>query len=196
MMKKGKKFDKKNSVTFDLVHRSQQDPLINYENAPQSVLVEQSNSRKRKEEQRKYGVYYDDDYDYMQHLKNVKDREQEYEISEVYDKATKKFVRFDDLHEKRSNQDEAGPSGQRLQLPSSLFESGIKESVGMLNKAAAVGGFQPDWDLDIVRTLTDEYGFEDSDNEIDDDFVVQAQEGLSYVLFNDQFLKWNKVEAN
>ena len=25
----------------------------------------------RKEEQRKYGVFFDDDYDYMQHLKDV-----------------------------------------------------------------------------------------------------------------------------
>ena len=37
---KSKKFiDKKKAVTFHLVHRSQQDPLIADENAPQHVLV-------------------------------------------------------------------------------------------------------------------------------------------------------------
>lgn len=32
--------DKKNAVTFHLVHRSQQDPLIADETAPQHVLLE------------------------------------------------------------------------------------------------------------------------------------------------------------
>lgn len=32
--------DKKNAVTFHLVHRSQQDPLVADETAPQHVLVE------------------------------------------------------------------------------------------------------------------------------------------------------------
>lgn len=32
--------DKKNAVTFHLVHRSQQDPLISDETAPQHVLLE------------------------------------------------------------------------------------------------------------------------------------------------------------
>ena len=32
--------DKKTAVTFQLVHRSQKDPLITDENAPQHVLVE------------------------------------------------------------------------------------------------------------------------------------------------------------
>lgn len=38
--KKSKKFiDKKNAVTFHLVHRSQKDPLIADENASQRVLL-------------------------------------------------------------------------------------------------------------------------------------------------------------
>lgn len=180
MMKKGKKFDKKNCVTFELVNRSQQDPLINYEDAPKAVLVEQSDSRKRKEEQRKFGIYYDDDYDYMQHLKNVKDRDKEYEINEVYDKTTKKFVHFDELNLKSNSNAKQDDDNERraLQLPSSLFESGIKETVGMLNKAALPSGFQPDWDLDIARALDDTYeDFDGPENELDDDFIFQAQEG-------------------
>lgn len=71
MGKKKNKNNKKNSITFRLVSRSEQDPLINYDNAPQSVLVEEKKSKDRKAEQRKYGIYYDDDYDYMQHLKGM-----------------------------------------------------------------------------------------------------------------------------
>ena len=33
--------------------------------------ISQNTTEKRLEEQRKYGVFYDDDYDYMQHLKEV-----------------------------------------------------------------------------------------------------------------------------
>lgn len=33
--------------------------------------MQESDQQKRKQEQVKYGVYYDDDYDYMQHLRDV-----------------------------------------------------------------------------------------------------------------------------
>ena len=106
--------DKKNAVTFHLVHRSQKDPLQADEDAPQRVLLPSARKAPvsnifslvflgfvfqeqlyfnettqnttcrcvfstifqkaadiRKEEQRKFGVFFDDDYDYMQHLKDV-----------------------------------------------------------------------------------------------------------------------------
>lgn len=56
-------------MTFHLVHRSQKDPLIVDETAPQHVLVPQKTT-KEKEEEHKYGIFFDDDYDYMQHLKS------------------------------------------------------------------------------------------------------------------------------
>lgn len=43
-----KKFiDKKNAVTFHLVHRSQHDPLTADEKAPQHVLVAQASTKKK-----------------------------------------------------------------------------------------------------------------------------------------------------
>jgi protein LTV1 len=46
--KKKKFIDRKNAVTFHLVHRSQQDPLIADEKAPQHVLLPASFDKKTK----------------------------------------------------------------------------------------------------------------------------------------------------
>lgn len=98
MGQKKKFFDKKSAVKFKVVHRSQYDPLIADENAPKYVLVPvagdvaradefvnydvgegyesgeeagKDSKYSRLEKQAQYGVYYDDDYDYMQHLREV-----------------------------------------------------------------------------------------------------------------------------
>lgn len=53
---KRKFIDKKNAVTFHLVHRSQKDPLITDENAPQHVLLETKAPLKAKEVSSKSGL--------------------------------------------------------------------------------------------------------------------------------------------
>lgn len=65
--------EKKKAVSFHLVHRSQRDPLAADETAPQRVLLpaQKINDEERRAEQRKYGVFFDDDYDYLQHLKEA-----------------------------------------------------------------------------------------------------------------------------
>ncbi|KAK5165641.1 hypothetical protein LTR04_001151 [Oleoguttula sp. CCFEE 6159] len=89
--------DKENATHFALVHRAQDDPLINDEDAPDMVFAEfsapninkPSSSKKVKErsdleeefgmsvrqnegEAANYGVYYDDtEYDYMQHMRDL-----------------------------------------------------------------------------------------------------------------------------
>ena len=80
--------NKKNSITFQLVHRSQHDPLIADDTAGERVLVplevrcpilperfvtdwfHSLQTEQRKTEQKKFGIDYDDDYDYMQHLRD------------------------------------------------------------------------------------------------------------------------------
>ncbi|KAH7641668.1 ltv1-like protein [Dermatophagoides farinae] len=141
--KKVKKFiDKNNSITFQLVGRSQNDPLFVDETAPQYVLVEKKSGQevsidskepepngsdpqkslkdrqKRREEQIKYGIYFDDDYNYLQHLTDVTE----------------------------------------IALP----------------KAALPVGPQLDWDPDVVEAMEDDFDFDDPNNQIDDDFVMQA----------------------
>lgn len=94
-MRKRKRFiDKRrdNVQRFLLVHRSQHDPLATDSAAPQRVLqpVDERQKQKgqeiaRKEEQIKYGVYFDDDYNYLQHLraKSENDEERHVEWEEV-----------------------------------------------------------------------------------------------------------------
>ncbi len=68
------------ATKFVLGHRSQRDPLLTDPKAPKRVLMPimevaddedgLSVLEARREEQRNFGVYYDDEYNYLQHLKD------------------------------------------------------------------------------------------------------------------------------
>lgn len=161
-------------MTFHLVHRSQHDPLVTDADAPQRVLVEagarqpqkQANAdpadvEKRIEEQKKYGIHYDDDYDYLQHLKKP-------EMETVWE-----YVENPNQVKKRVDENRL-TTAPKLNLPSSVFASEFEEDEGMLNKAAPNPGPRPDWDPDVVAALDDDFDFENEENQLDDDFVLQA----------------------
>lgn len=83
-------------------------------------------------------------------------------------------------------------------LPSSVFESEVEEKVGMLNKAAPQSGnnftlriliiveqniklknyvgLRLDLDPDVVAAMDDDFDFENPDNELEDDFVIMANQ--------------------
>lgn len=157
--RKKKFIDKKNAITFHLVHRSQQDPLISSDDASKHVLVPQRDkdpSDRRKEEQRKFGVFFDDDYDYMQHLK---DTNEVYEL-EIVDRVYR--------------EDSSATKGLGLKLPSSVLASEYEKPVGLLNEAVQIRGPRPDWDPDIVEALDDDFNFDDPDKQLEDDFIQVA----------------------
>jgi len=159
--KKQQFIDPKNAVKFSLVHRSQQDPLQADEEASKGVLVDATPQEKksaREEEQKKFGVYFDDEYDYLQHLRDVKELSQ-VEPTEVY--------RLEP--EKKKNDKKP-----QIMLPSTVFESAVETKVGLLNKGLAVTGPQPDWDPDVVEALDDDFDFDNPDNQLDDDFISKA----------------------
>lgn len=190
-MGKKKKFDKKSSITFKLVHRSQRDPLVADERAPQHVLVPVNNDyktrvnnnndcktrlnnndiqlteHKRIEEQRKYGIYFDDDYNYLQHLRDVNPST---EWQPIYDQ---KDDQKDDL---KDDQNSLKTKSNQIQFPSSLFASNVEEKEGLLNKAVLPIGPQLDWDPDLVAAMDEDFDFNDPNNQIDDDFVLQAED--------------------
>ncbi|XP_074595600.1 LTV1 ribosome biogenesis factor [Brevipalpus obovatus] len=148
------RIDKKSAITFKLVNRSQNDPLVADEAAPQHVLMEvkTKDDKMRKEEQRKYGIEFDDDYDYLKHLKTSTEFEKEWQLVEKKQPRNKNALR----------------------LPSSVFPSIIEEDEGMLNKAVLPTGPQPDLDPDVMAALDDDFDFENPNNVIDEDFVAQA----------------------
>lgn len=155
--------EKKKAVSFHLVHRSQRDPLAADETAPQRVLLptQKINDEERRAEQRKYGVFFDDDYDYLQHLKEPSGP------SELIPAST--------FHSSRDEKEEIAviPS-TGIKLPSSVFASDFEEDVGLLNKAAPVSGPRLDFDPDIVAALDDDFDFDNPDNLLEDDFILQA----------------------
>lgn len=155
--------EKKKAVSFHLVHRSQRDPLAADETAPQRVLLptQKINDEERRAEQRKYGVFFDDDYDYLQHLKEPSGP------SELIPAST--------FHSSKDEKEETSviPS-TGIKLPSSVFASDFEEDVGLLNKAAPVSGPRLDFDPDIVAALDDDFDFDNPDNLLEDDFILQA----------------------
>jgi len=149
----GKKKRKFTGVSFQLVHRSQRDPLVTDENAPQHVLEEiKPKTKPNREEQIKYGIYFDDDYDYLQHLK---DPSQKLELVEV-------------PKEIKQKKPEKG-----LNLPSSVFPSEVEEYDGVMNRAPK-SGLRLDLDPDVIAALDDDFDFDDPENMLEDDFILKA----------------------
>jgi len=164
--KKKKFIDPKNehTQTFAIIHRSQKDPLAADSDAPQRLLQalpSKDEIKKQKEEERNFGVFYDDEYDYLQHMKSRD--EIEYDWDEV-----------DKITIDAPGATKPGKSST-IKLPDVVFASKEQEEVGLLNKAAPHKGPLLDWDPDIVETLDDEfkhetvYTLKDEDMEEDGD---------------------------
>jgi len=154
--------DKKNAVSFQLIHRSQQDPLAADADANQMVLqpiLGKEEREKVKEEEREHGVFYDDEYNYLLHLKdrNV--------VEHDWSEADRFIVESGERKKEKS-----------VALPSTVFGTkGMEEEVGLLNKAAPTG-LDLNLDPDIVAALDEDFDFEDPENALDDEFVINAME--------------------
>lgn len=114
---------------------------------------------KRKKEQQKFGVFFDDDYDYLQHLREPEVQNVEWELVAG---TVKKPIEEENVKK---------PS---INLPSSVFASEFEEKEGLLRKSAPRYGPRPDWDPDIVAALDDDFNYDDPQNELDDDFMEKA----------------------
>lgn len=116
---------------------------------------------KRKKELNKFGVFFDDDYNYLQHLR-VRDRGVHWEYMEPANVKNKNV---------NGTEVNAKPN---LQLPSSVFESEFEEDEGMLRKAAPRSGPRPDLDPDIVAGLDDDFDFDNPYNQLEEDFIAKV----------------------
>lgn len=134
---------------------------------------------KRRKEQQKFGVFFDDDYDYLQHLRVP----------------GKPDVFWEEVPHKHADDS----SKTKIQLPSSVFASEFEEAEGMLNKAAPRSGPRLDWDPDIVEALDEDFDFDDPDNQLDDDFIEKAMEGTDGEDADDEEEEWgdeSDVDSN
>lgn len=165
MPSKRRSADKRKAVTFHLVHRSQQDPLITDETAPQHVLAECAGNNRR-ERQMRYGVYFDDDYDYLQHL-----RLPEYQ-QVVWTEAPAKSA-FVGNPEASGGEGECGEKPALL-LPSSLFASQVQERVGLMNRAAPDNCPPRSHELDLTGDEFKNLSGSGEESELEDNFVDLA----------------------
>uniref|UniRef100_V9KLM3 Protein LTV1 homolog n=1 Tax=Callorhinchus milii TaxID=7868 RepID=V9KLM3_CALMI len=170
--KKKQFIEKKGSVKFHLVHRSQRDPLVADQTAPQRVLLpaERKECReKRKEEEREFGVFFDDDYNYLQHLKEASPTTEL--VASSAPARESRIVVTQEGHVQEETQYIPAPS---INLPSSVFASEFEEETGLLNKAAPVTGPRLDLDPDIVAAMDEDFDFDNPENVLEDDFILQA----------------------
>ncbi|XP_023952700.2 protein LTV1 homolog [Bicyclus anynana] len=194
MPKTKKKFiDRKKAVTFNLVHRSQRDPLVADESAPQRVLVPvnanvpakkekdtELTPEQRREEQSKYGIFFDDDYNYLQHLKDTREVTMVLQPKSSHKRKDKSAAQ--PQHDDDDDDEDPKISSLKtdtLKLPSSVFASEVEEDVGLLNKAASQG-LCLELDPDVVAALDEDFDFDDPDNQLEDNFIEMAMaEGSS-----------------
>lgn len=193
--KRKKQFiDKKKSVTFQLVHRSQKDPLAADEDAPQRVLVpiEQTFHKElekydeipeiRWSEQRAHGIGFEDDYDYLQHLKVKEEIEDQVPIWVAKDDGMELFPEDEEFDETSSkgagfmDVEECIKSSEGVKMLSMMFGSrrAEEEDVGLLHRAIPPIGPQPTWDPDVVAGLDEDFDFGNPNNLLDDDFISRA----------------------
>ena len=169
--------DKDKSVTFQLLHRSQRDPLVADPSAPQRVLTEVEDPKgdaklSKRELQMKYGIYFDDDYNYLQHIKSSKKQD----VVWIESAATAKRQRKRRAVPVPAAPEEEGASAAAkpaLQLPSSLFASHVEEDVGLLNRAAPSYGPPAEIESELADVMDDDFtpGPED---ELEDNFFELA----------------------
>ncbi|CAF0862577.1 unnamed protein product [Rotaria sordida] len=161
--------DKKKAITFQLVHRSQHDPLIADDTVGERVLVPLG-VEQRKTEQRKFGIDYDDDYDYLQHLRDPCAPPEEYSVH--VNQTEEEEEEEDDEDE---DEDEQENTVTRFNLPSTVFESKTTNEIGMLNLAAPDSDPKIHWDPDVIAALDDdEFDYDADENFLDDDFMLKA----------------------
>ncbi|XP_022646770.1 protein LTV1 homolog isoform X2 [Varroa destructor] len=179
--------DPRKSVTFEIVPRNQVDPLAADNSAPKNVLVEKISQRaveleyhsreipieKRLEEQRKYGIYFDDDYNYLQHLRDVRVVGEMERVIRIDKQGGQVEINCEiQKEEKLSQEKPLAPEHPRISLPSSVFPSHVEEHIGHLHKGVSTK-LRPDWDPDVIAALDDDFECD----ELEDDFVALASGG-------------------
>ncbi|KAJ5742984.1 hypothetical protein N7533_010086 [Penicillium manginii] len=184
--------DKKNASTFQLFHRSQQDPLIHDPEAEDRVLhhvggpapapssastTSQKPSRdpSQRGEAANYGVYFDDSrYDYMQHLRELGTGAGDAHFVEAKPEKGKgkvKGMRLEDALAQASLNDGPSVAGSQYGDMRSTATSYVRKPTYQDQQAVpdAIAGFQPDMDprlREALEALEDEAFVDDEDDDV------------------------------
>lgn len=178
-------------MTFKLQNRSQRDPLIVDETAPQHVLTAVGGNvgfsdtfsektvhrEKRWEQQKLHGVGYEDDYDYMQHLKVSKEDNKAVLIPVNTSRKSNVLSSIYEEEEEEELVEIMRDEKPVIKLPAVVFPSNFEEDVSLLNHKESLG-LRPDWDPDIVAALDDDFDYDNPDNILDDHFMTLANKQI------------------
>ncbi|VDK69811.1 unnamed protein product [Litomosoides sigmodontis] len=151
MPKHKKWIDKKHSKTFRLIPENRGADKCNSEH------VQQSTRKKNVEEYDRCGIYFDDGYDYLQHLK---------EINEVIENGVEQSI--------------IRAPVEKTNILTNIYEAnGYEINAELLKKGTLPGEMHID--PHVIADLTGDE-FENPTNDLDDDFVLQASGGELPVL--------------
>jgi protein LTV1 len=169
-MGKKKAFIKQNEgLKFSLIHRSQKDPLIADVSGGDRILAPITRNKK-KDEEVKYGIYYDNDYDYLQHLKDRNETVGE-DVEDRYVITVPKDA---------------------IKLPSTIFETkGVELKVGLLNQAAPSSSLNFNADPEVAALLEGEGEFGE---DLEDDFFALANGGEGEIMDDEDYGEGNMMD--
>uniref|UniRef100_A0A0R3RU59 Protein LTV1 homolog n=1 Tax=Elaeophora elaphi TaxID=1147741 RepID=A0A0R3RU59_9BILA len=148
MPKHKKWIDKKHSKTYRLLPQNQNAGSCDDKH------VQQAAGKKDIEEHDRCGIYFDDDYDYLQHLRKV---------NEVTGNGVERSI--------------IRVPSEKTNLLTNIFEAnGYEIDAELLKKEALPGEMHIDPYV-IAELAEDDIEFENPTNDLDDDFVLQASGG-------------------
>ncbi|KAK9762883.1 Protein ltv1 [Basidiobolus ranarum] len=209
--------DRKNARHFEVVHRSQRDPLAGdgetstrvlrevvdlnvakKENREERRLVTQEITETEEERERRvgqaalYGVYFDDTkYDYTQHLRTIGENPDAVFVAapNKQEKVKHSGIQFldDDVQSISSRRERK----VTFDLPQDVLPSEYELSTGLMNQSAlpdGLQGLQPDMDPEL-RAVLEALDDEDcvEDGSIDEDFIKALDEEGDYVEEYDDY---------
>jgi protein LTV1 len=170
MGKKKSFIDKKTAVTFNLVSKTHDDPTGFGQNDVRAWPDETESSRAPSiidEEQLNCGVYFDDGYDYLQHI-----REREFASYSMMENPKSNNARWDKATlDGQFDDAESAISGMTGRLHA--IDMGEGKNYNAM-KATAAEGPAVHCDPEIAQTLMD--AFEDFDEDLEDDFIARAMQ--------------------
>ena len=150
---------------------SQQDPRSLKSSIPQNAPDNEAQSsisidkftdpEERQKEQQKYGIFYNDDYDYLQHLKDISVLPVQWE-------------RVENPNDTKS----AESSTPNPELESAVYAFTVKDNIPLVDKTPSV--LEPELELDVDDTLIaleENFDQDDPDHQIDDEFFKMLNAG-------------------
>ncbi|XP_055345299.1 protein LTV1 homolog [Paramacrobiotus metropolitanus] len=167
MPKNKKKFNKKTATTYALINRNLQPIGEDEESSGTLANLSKEELLARKEEEHKVGIYFNDNYDYMRHLRDVSSYQGSLEPVENFrmgSSASDALLDVLSVVSGRSNRPKPAKLPPTLDFLTTLTPA----------PPSTAEPVDAPPDTDINAAMAESFAFDDPDNLLDDDFIAQA----------------------